>query len=150
MTPGSHDSRDEPEYVANVLVDAVALGDNGAARKWGIHIRTVGRYRARMKKEPELAALVAEKNAEVSHDLAVLRVQFLREALAEATKKLPAASLYEVSGAIKIVGELHQASEMIGDNGALGPSVASESDTEIEGVGKVVRSEAHDAIFPRH
>ncbi len=143
-------AQSDPEYVANVLVDAVALGDNGAARKWGIHIRTVGRYRARMKVDPALAKLVTEKNAEVSHDLATLRVSFLREALDVARIKLKTSTLYEVAGAIKIVGELHATAMMIGDDGELGPVAESEATPGAADGGKVVLSGADGSTDARH
>jgi hypothetical protein len=103
------------ESMALVLADALVLGDKSAARKWSISIRSVQRYRAIARATPALAALVAEKNAEVSHDLATLRVAFLRDALEALREKLPTGSLYEVAGAIKIVGELHQTAMMVDD-----------------------------------
>src|SRR4051812_43064420 len=77
--------------------------------------RTVERYRARMAGDKELAAAVREKNASIQHDLAVMRISFLRKALAEMETKLPKASLYEVAGAVKIVGELHQVAMAVDD-----------------------------------
>lgn len=139
----------DPEYVSNVLVDALALGDVAAAKRWKIDPRTVRRYRVRQRTDTVLAALVKEKSAEVSHDLAVLRVAFLREALAAARDKLPTATLYETAGAIKIVGELHQTAMMVGDD-ELQPDTESEVAVEAEGGSGSVPSGADGEALPRH
>ncbi len=105
----------DPERVASVLADAMVLGDSSAARKWRISKRTVQRYRSVASKEPRLVAAVAAKNAEVQHDLATLRVAFLREALQTMREKMKDATLYEVAGALKVVGELHQVAMAVDD-----------------------------------
>jgi hypothetical protein len=110
----------DPERAAMVLADAMALGDKGAAKKWDLSIRTIANYRARLKNEPELARLFAERKRERHRDLATMRVAFLRRAIRVMTKKLDAATLHEVAGAVKIVGELHQVSEALGDDGSAG------------------------------
>ena len=115
-------ARVDLEYASNVLVDAIALGDTSAAKKWGLNRRTIQRYRVHSREWPELAEMVRQKNAEVTHDLATLRVQFLRDALQELRKKLPEGSIYEVTGAIKIVGELHQTAMMVDDERFDAPS----------------------------
>lgn len=105
----------DPERVACVLADALVLGDASAARKWCISKGTVQRYRRVASKQPALIAAVAAKNVEVQHELATLRVAFLREALNEMRTKMKDATLYEVAGAVKIVGELHQVAMAVDD-----------------------------------
>lgn len=105
----------DPERAALILSDAMVLGDKPAARKWTISERSIQRYRARMRTDAALSARVAENNAGIQRDLATLRVAFLRDALSEMRAKLKDASLYEVSGAVKIVGELHQVAGVLDD-----------------------------------
>lgn len=108
------------ERVAEILVDAFTLGDGSAARKWRTSTRTIRRYRARLRTEPELAAIVREKREDAEEELSALRVRFLRKALGVLEKKIEAenATVYEIAGAVKIVGELHQVAEAIGDDGS--------------------------------
>lgn len=105
----------DPEHVACVLADAFVLGDASAARKWRISKRTVQRYRSVASKDPKLTAAVAAKNVEVQHELSTLRVAFLREALQVMREKMKDATLYEVAGAVKVVGELHQVASVVED-----------------------------------
>lgn len=120
------------ERMAWVLLDALSLGDNVAARKWKLCARTVQRYRERMRIDPELSSVVAEKAAGVEVELASLRVRFLRKALRELETKItaPEATVYEIAGAVKIVGELHQVSEALGDERSDGedPNAAEDAD----------------------
>jgi len=116
------------DRMALVLADAFVLGDRPAARKWNVSTRTVERYRARMKTDKALSDLVAEKNAAIQHDLATLRVSFLREALVEMRAKLKEGSLYEVAGAVKIVGELHQTATVVDDERPDDPQPSSAED----------------------
>lgn len=113
------------ERVALVLADALVLGDRPAARKWGISERTVRRYRAQSATDPALAASVREKNEGIRHDLATLRVAFLREAIDAMRAKLKDGSLHEVAGAVKIVGELHQTASVVDDERPDDPEPAS-------------------------
>ncbi len=106
----------DQDRAALILADAMALGDKSAARKWEISERTLRRYRARVADEPALASLVRLRKADVEQDLATMRVSFLRDALTEMKSKLKDATLYEVSGAVKIVGELHQVAMAVDDN----------------------------------
>ena len=139
-------ARVDLEYASNVLVDAIALGDTSAAKKWGLNRRTIQRYRVHSREWPELAEMVRQKNAEVTHDLATLRVQFLRDALQELRKKLPEGSIYEVTGAIKIVGELHATAMMIGDDVVTEADPVGEPDVE----SKDVSSAANGSTDARH
>lgn len=125
----------DPERVACVLADAFVLGDQAAARKWSMSTRTVERYRVLAKTDPKLSAAVAERNATVQHDLSVLRVAFLRDALQALRDKLPDGTLYEVAGAIKIVGELHQTALMVSDER---PDEPDASAAEDEGGGRLL------------
>ena len=124
----------DPDRAACVLADAIVLGDRVAARKWQMSTRTVERYRARMSADKELAAAVREKNASIEQDLSVMRIAFLRKALAEMEAKLPDATLFEVAGAVKIVGELHQVAMAVDDDRPDSPDTdAAEAQSGIYG-----------------
>jgi hypothetical protein len=140
----------DPEWLTNLVVDAYAIGELAAAKRNGVSRSTVCRAKTKVKDDPALAAMVKEKLAESSHDLGILRVQFLREALAAATLKLPSATLYETAGAIKIVGELHQTAMMVGDDDELQPDTESEVSAEAEGGSGGVSSEADGTPAARH
>lgn len=101
------------ERIAEILVDAFALGDGAAARKWSTSRRTICRYRARMREDQALASIVREKQQEAEDELATLRVRFLRKALVILETRIthPDATVHEIVGAVKIVGELHQVAE---------------------------------------
>lgn len=111
------------DRIAWVLLDAIALGDGPAARKWGITRRTVERYRALAKTDHELSDLVAEKRLVAEAELSTLRVRFLRRALCRLEKKIMrrATTVLEIAAAVKIVGELHQVSEALTDERPDGP-----------------------------
>lgn len=101
-------SRINPTRVVRVLSDAVAMGDEAAAAKWKISTKTVERYRKRAAEQPELSADVRENHRRIEKTLSQMRVEFMRDALASMLTKLEGATLYEVAGAMKIVGDLHQ------------------------------------------
>jgi hypothetical protein len=108
----------DPDRAALVLVDATEMGDKLAARKWGISLVTVWRYRNRLKTDAQLKELVREKRAESEHDLATLRVAFLRDVIAKMREVIASASvenLHDLAGAAKVVGELHQVAMAVDD-----------------------------------
>lgn len=106
----------DPDRAALILADANVLGDAAAATKWKVSLRTVARYRARASAEPGLAQLVREKQTEDARTLSELRVAYMRDALEAMRGKLESASLFEVAGSIKIVGELHQVAEALAED----------------------------------
>lgn len=108
----------DPDRASWILLDAIALGDTAAAKKWGCHRRTIEGYRARVKTDEQLAGLLAEKRREAETDLANLRVRFLRRALKVLEVKIQAegATVYEIAGAVKIVGDLHQVALTLGED----------------------------------
>lgn len=122
------DERDE--RIAWILLDALVLGDGPAARKWKCSRRSVERYRARMRIDCELAALVEEKKAGMEVELSAMRVRFLRRALTvlEAKIQKDDATVYEIAGAVKIVGELHQVGLAVDDERPDGPDPIAPED----------------------
>lgn len=110
------------ERIADVLLDAAIHGDGPAARKHGCSRRTVERYRAMLREDRDLAAFVGARIDEHEGMLADLRVRFLRKALAEMERRLSSTdtTLPEIAEAVKVVGELHQVAEAMGDVGSDG------------------------------
>lgn len=51
------------ERAATILVDAAYLGDEEAAKKWKITVRTIFNYRERLKTDPKLSELFRSKRA---------------------------------------------------------------------------------------
>ncbi len=139
----------DPEWLSDLVVDAMAIGEQAAANRAGVSRITVRRAKTKAKEDPELAALVAAKFAEVSHDLSVLRVSFLREALEVARGKLAKSKLGEVASAIKIIGELHQTAMMVGGD-EFQSNEPSEVAPEAEGGSGGVQSEADGEASARH
>lgn len=111
------EQRLDREATSWVLLDAIVLGDVPAAKKHQLSRRTIQRYRQWMRADPELAGLVEEKRSHVEVELAGIRVSFLRKAIQELEKRItsPTATIHEIAGAVKIVGELHQVSEALAD-----------------------------------
>jgi hypothetical protein len=110
------------EHIASVLTDAAAYGDREAARKWRVSVRSVQRYRAQLSTDAELAGFVADRLKTFEAELGALRVRFLRKALAEMERRIAKddTKLEEIAEAVRIVGELHQVAEAMGDGGSDG------------------------------
>ncbi len=119
------------QLAARVLVDAQVMGDEKAAKKHKVGLRSVERYRTRMQKDPELHTLVAKKTAKVDEDLRPAREAFQRDAVAFMQKVvargealLPkcnaeqfgevAAAVKDVSEAVRNIGELDLAARILG------------------------------------
>lgn len=122
-------ARINKQTVARVLVDANALGDEAAARKHGVSVRSVERYRARMREDPELAGLVATKNREAEAGWHAARSKTLRtimrrlEELAKDEKDID-----KLSRAAKAVGDIDVASSAL--NVGTGADPASQATPE--------------------
>ena len=103
--------------MARVLADAVTLGDEVAAKRHGISPRSVQRYRALAKSDDRLTGAVAAKKKAVDDDWRDSAVQFMRTSIAKLEELVAAAGpdqIREVAGAIKIVGELNVAKDVLG------------------------------------
>jgi hypothetical protein len=106
----------DPEKVAQVLLDAHALGDEAAARQHNVSVRTIANYRARMAADPIVAELFRSKKAalaqtwldqtENARSRLLTRVLTLAEASTE---------LRDVAGALKIVTDANVAERVVTD-----------------------------------
>jgi len=119
----------ERERIASVLIDAAAYGDVQAARKWAVCTRTIRNYRVRLRTDAELAGFCREQIEAQEAELGALRVRFLRKALAEMERRLSKAetTLLGIAEAVKVVGELHQVAEAMGDGGSDGRDPEADS-----------------------
>lgn len=129
------------EKAARVLVDAIHLGDKKAAKKHRCGVRTVERYRQRQQSDERLRALVQTILAKDDELIRPKRVALQREradfqsagldfaqaVMAKGHKLLDrctseqfpqlAAALRDVSEAIRNVGEIDLAAEVLGVGG---------------------------------
>lgn len=116
---------------ARVLVDAQVLGDEKAAKKHKVTVRSVGRYRTRMQSDSKLHELVAKKTERVDEDLRPARqafqaaaVAFMQKVVARGEQLLPkctpeqfgevASAVKDVSEAVRNIGELDLAAKVLG------------------------------------
>ncbi len=120
-----------------VLIDAMHLGDDGAAKLHGIHPASVVRYRRRLRDAPELLeAARAEKEANSTdwrEQLAAVKLKVLGK-LSGAVESCT--DVYKLSGALKILADADLGERSLdlalgGTDGGLGGSGAG-SDREGE------------------
>lgn len=105
-----------PERISMVLADAQIRGDEAAAKLHDVSIRTVVRYRKQLETDQDLARHVAKRMGVLDEDWGEAAREFLREAIAklkEMVKTAPADQIRDVTGAVKIVGELQIVREAI-------------------------------------
>lgn len=110
----------DPETVAQILVDATALGDAAAAERHGVSVRTIGNYRALLRRDPEgeAAELFAVKRKAISErwlrSTADARDKLLAKVLTLVEKAEPE-QLRDVVGALKIVHDANVSERVIAD-----------------------------------
>lgn len=105
------------DRVAQILVDAITLGDRTSADRHKVSVKTVERHRARLKTDPELSALVRKLGAEAEHGWHFARARFLRRTLKKLDEMVQAATADQfehVIEAMKAAGELDLATEALG------------------------------------
>ena len=97
---------------------AAQFGDQYACDVMRISLRTLQRYRERAPSDPDVAEALMEHKAVYAHhtaEWASAASAFLHEALAQMRAKLAGAELKDVAAALKIVGELAIAREVLAD-----------------------------------
>lgn len=97
------------DRAVKILVDALAVGDEQAAARWGVCTKTLQRYRARLANDPELARAVKATSQKLDAEWRTARRTFLRAGIRKLQELVDLAGvdkIREVAGAIKIVGDL--------------------------------------------
>lgn len=104
-------TQDQRDRAAKMLVEAATLGDKATAKKYGISLRSLQRWRKRLEGDTDLSSAVAAKKARVEEGWAdeipgALRaaIAFLRKAAEKADPADPAA-IHSVAGAMKLLSE---------------------------------------------
>jgi hypothetical protein len=108
------------DLMARIITDAEILGNERAAKKHGCSVRTVERYRGAYRAEPSVAEKVAAKRKSIDDDWRNEAVAFLKaatEKLGTLVAQAGPEQIREVAGAIKIVGELTVAKDVLGGDG---------------------------------
>jgi len=109
--------RFDRERAAQILVDAITLGDKTSADRHQVSEKTIQRYRARAKRDTELSARVRELGREAEHGWHFARARFLRKTLAKLESMVDDATREDfehVINALKAAGDLDLASEALG------------------------------------
>jgi hypothetical protein len=107
------------DRAAKILLDALSMGDDAAAKKWGIAPRTIGRYRSMIDNDRELAEAIADKKSQQNQEWAseipsMLQagMEFLKRAATEADCRDPQV-IYAIAGAVKLCAEIQAMRELI-------------------------------------
>lgn len=107
------------ERAATVLAEAAFTNDPTASQRHGISLRTLERYRSRLRTDEKLAAFVAAKKVALEREWAnelapAIReaIHFLQRAAREADPGDPNA-IHAVAGALKILSEVSMTREVI-------------------------------------
>ena len=125
------------EQQAAALAYATTCSDAQAAKQYGISVRTLANYRARLHSDPVLAELFETKRSELQAEwkqeaLGALRrglttMTTLMERLLENEGPPEKGQLFEVTGAVKVLGELLTMKEALGD---VAPSAGEDREPE--------------------
>ena len=106
------------ERAAMVLVDAHFTSVSRAATKWKISEATVHNYRARLASDLELKQMYLERRQRAENEWHDERLRFLKSALAKLDelvgKATEAKDITAIAHAVKVVGELQVASQVLG------------------------------------
>ena len=110
----------DAERIAQVIIDAAALGDDVAGAKHGLSTRTLRRYRERLVTEPdgEVASLVQVKRKALSERWLVATAEARDRLLAKVltlAENADTEQLRDVVGALKIVHDANVSERVIAD-----------------------------------
>jgi hypothetical protein len=102
------------ELMMRVLTDATVMGDEAAAKKHDISLRTLYRYRSVSNGDSELTAAVTEKRRELSAGWLAEAKKARMKALARGLQLAETSeNLRDVTGFLKIVHDAVLADEML-------------------------------------
>lgn len=130
------------ERMAQALSLARRVGDKEAARHYGVHERTIQRWREKAPHDAELSTLVETKKAELDAEIGSWELEVVRTLsigavkLRELIQGAGQNQMRDVVGAMKILGELDITRKVMvdGDSGAARqdrePSEGKETDPQ--------------------
>lgn len=147
--PRAKSATRDPDAMARVVTDASILGVESAAKKHRCCERTVERYKAAARNDPHMSALVAAKKKSIDDDWRNEAVSFLRSAtgvLQRLCEDATQEQIREVAGAIKIVGELTVAKDVLGADGEQSRPDPARSTPEEDAEGPAAR----EGVAPVH
>ena len=122
----------DPELVAQILVEAAVYGPDEAAERNGISRRTVGRYMAKLREDPEVAEYVHQKRKALSGDW-IERTDAARKVILDSIlESLEGACLRDKAGALKMVGESNLAERLVMGDGEFTPAHTGTAEGEGE------------------
>ncbi|MBX6354556.1 MAG: helix-turn-helix domain-containing protein [Micromonosporaceae bacterium] len=107
------------ERAAVVLAEAALTTDSVAAERHGVSVRTVQRWRAQLDRDPDLAAIVAVKKADLERAWVGAATESLRRAaefLGRAAEEMSPTNpehVHAVAGAFKLLSEALLARDVI-------------------------------------
>lgn len=101
------------DRMALAIAQSDYLGDPATCQRFGISCRTLQRWRYRSKREPALAASVADKKRILLETWQNEAIAPLKTAFEELNRRMPTATtaddakmIYALSGVCKVLGEL--------------------------------------------
>lgn len=113
-------AKPDPDFLTQVVLDAVFSSDQEVADKYRISPRTVRNYRKAVQEQPELAALFLHKKSLREQAWAHEIPQAVKAGLEWLGKSIPTLepspeNVYAVTGAVKILAEIDLSSKLIQD-----------------------------------
>lgn len=107
------------ERAAQALTDAILMGDEAAAKKYEVSVRSIQEWRSRLHTDPVLVESFAKKkrlqdDAWADEIPAMLKagIKYLKDAAQQCDPRDPD-SVHAIAGAIKIVSEVEQVRKVI-------------------------------------
>lgn len=111
-------TRFKPDRAASILVEAAYSGDDQAARKWQVSVRSIANWRNRLDEEPEFAAIFHHKKEifEANWALDLLpaiysSIDYLKRAAQR--KRYSHQMVHAVAGALKILSDVLVTKEVL-------------------------------------
>lgn len=106
------------DLAAAILVEAAFNGDQAASEHWGISIRSIQRYRAKLGKDKKLASSVADKKkvfegrwADNISPAITNGISYLTKAIQEIASTPE--GIHAVAGAVKLLSEIEMTKRML-------------------------------------
>jgi hypothetical protein len=132
----------DAEQIADVLIDALILGDVETSKKWGITLTKLHEFQRLVKSDAELQTAYAYKSKAVEEAWNTARLGCLR-ALIVRVQEIAAVStdIPQLANAIKVLGELQVVGEVLNSGRSEGTGTSARySAAGAKAAGAIVRS----------